>query len=225
MNESGQSMSLFWDWFDNQAAPRLALREISFRKTFAYLDTLPGPLTIVETGCARAKGNWAGDGQSSVLFDTYLGMREKGSQGWAIDLDPQATALCKEMVSDRIQVRTGDSVPTLRELAVEFRQTGRTIDFLYLDSYDVDWNNPTPSAVHHLKELVSIVPVLRPDTLVMVDDAPSTCRVVGNRNGQYDFVSLPVVGGKGTYVAEYARQVEAPMLFSHYQAAWTGFVK
>lgn len=225
MNKNGQSTPLFWEWFDHQAAPRLALREISFRKAFAYLDTLPGPLTIVETGCARAKGNWAGDGQSSVLFDTYLGMRTQGGQGWTIDLDLQATALCKDLVSDRIRVLTGDSVPTLRDLAVEFRQTGRTIDFLYLDSYDVDWSNPTPSAVHHLKELVSIVPVLRPDTLVMIDDAPSTCRVVGNSSGQYDLASLPAVGGKGTYVAEYAHQINAPLLFSHYQVAWTGFVK
>lgn len=225
MKHSQHPTLKFWEWFDSQAAPKLAMREISFRKTFAYLDMLSGPITIVETGCARTRGNWAGDGQSSVLFDTYLAAREPGSGGWAIDLDPQATAVCRELVSDRIQLRTGDSVPTLRDLAVEFRQTGRTIDFLYLDSYDVDWNNPTPSAVHHLKELVSIVPVLRPDTLVMVDDAPSTCRVVGNSSGQYDLASLPVVGGKGTFVAEYARQVGATMLFSHYQVAWSGIVR
>lgn len=60
MNGSGQSTPIFWEWFDSQAAPRLAMREISFRKAFTYLDTLPGPLTIVETGCARAKGNWGG---------------------------------------------------------------------------------------------------------------------------------------------------------------------
>ncbi len=69
----------FWNWFNAEAGPRLALREISFRKVFAYLDSINGPLTIVETGCARAQGNWAGDGQSSVLFDKYLECRGEGS--------------------------------------------------------------------------------------------------------------------------------------------------
>jgi len=30
----------FWTWFDTTAAPHLALREISFRKMFEYLDTI-----------------------------------------------------------------------------------------------------------------------------------------------------------------------------------------
>ena len=221
---TNQTSASFWSWFDSQAAPQLALREISFRKAFAYLDAISGPITIVETGCARARGNWAGDGQSSVLFDRYLEARD-GGRGWAIDLDPQATALCKELVSERIQVRTGDSVPQLRDLADELLELGRSIDLLYLDSYDLDWNNPTPSAVHHLKELVSIVSALRSDTLVMVDDAPSTCRVIGNRHGHYDLASMPIVGGKGMFVAEYAQQVDATQQFSHYQVAWTGIVK
>lgn len=215
----------FWAWFDTEAGPRLALREISFRKVFAYLDSIEGSLTIVETGCARVMGNWAGDGQSSVLFDKYLECRGEGGIGFAIDLDPKATEMCKRMVSDRMTVITGDSVPALIDVAATLKTKKRTIDFLYLDSYDVDWSYPTPSAVHHLKEMVSIVPVLRRDTLVVVDDAPATCRVVGNASGQYDMVALPAIGGKGTYVAEYAKQVGANLLFSHYQAGWTGLVR
>ena len=215
----------FWTWFDKEAGPKLALREISFRKIFSYLDTLEGPITIVETGCARVLGNWAGDGQSSVLFDRYLESSSAGSSGFAIDLDPQATTLCKTLVSDRITVLTGDSVAVLPDVSHELESSGRTIDLLYLDSYDVDWAYPTPSAVHHLKEMVSIVGALRPDSLVVVDDAPSTCRLVGNANNQYDMVSLPVIGGKGFYVAEYAKQIGANLMFSHYQAGWIGLVR
>lgn len=215
----------FWAWFDSEAAPKLALREISFRKIFSYLDSLDGPISIVETGCARAEGNWAGDGQSSLLFDRYLGFSPAGSAGYTIDLDPRATTLCQALVGERITVLTGDSVAVLPDVARRLVTAGRTIDLLYLDSYDVDWAYPTPSAVHHLKELVSIVGALRADTLVVVDDAPSTCRVVGNANSQFDMISLPTVGGKGTYVAEYAKQICATQIFSHYQAGWTGMVR
>ncbi len=215
----------FWRWFDAEAAPKLALREPSFRKVFQYLDTLKGPLVIVETGCARVRDNWAGDGQSTVLFDRYLANREDGGTGVAIDLDPQATALCKEMVSSRIAVRTGDSVSVLVSVAAQLEGEQKTIDLLYLDSYDVDWANPVPSAVHHLKELVSIARLLRHDSLVVVDDAPATSRLTANTAGQYQLISVPQIGGKGTYVAEYASQVGAQLIFSHYQAAWTGLVR
>ena len=30
------------------------------------------------------------------------------------------------------------------------------IDFLYLDSFDLDPNNPTPSQVHHIKDYVHV---------------------------------------------------------------------
>ena len=215
----------FWTWFDTEAAPKLALREISFRKIFSYLDAIDGPLTIVETGCSRQAGNWAGDGQSTVLFDRYLSHAPTGSFAHTVDLDPKATELCKTLVGDRVRVHTGDSVVVLLRIADSLKSAGRTVDLLYLDSYDVDWTYPTPSAVHHLKELVSIVGVLRPDTLVVIDDAPATCRIVGGDNGQFSMISPPTVGGKGGYVAEYANQVQAKPMFSHYQVGWTELVK
>lgn len=216
----------FWTWFDTQAAPRLALREISFRKAFTRLDAIRGdrPVVIVETGCTRTAGNWAGDGQSTVLFDYYVQQAPSGSLGYSIDIDPAATAQCRALVSKAIDVRTGDSVSVLRQVAAELRAQARTIDLLYLDSYDVDWNHTTPSAVHHLKELVSIIGCCRPDTLVMVDDSPSQARLVAGDNGAYSLISPPRVEGKGGYVAEYAAQVGATLAFAHYQAAWTGLV-
>src|ERR1700693_4397084 len=40
----------FWNFFNNEAAAKLALREKTFRKIFEFLDLLDGPITIVETG-------------------------------------------------------------------------------------------------------------------------------------------------------------------------------
>lgn len=221
------SLDKFWNWFDAEAAPRLAARELSFRKMLRYLDVRAAttPLVIVETGCTRQAGNWAGDGQSTVLFDRYLQAALPGSHGYSIDIDPQATAQCRNLVGPLINVRTGDSVAVLVDIAAELKRAGQTIDLLYLDSYDVDWRHTTPSAVHHLKELVSIVGALRPDTLVVVDDSPGECRVMANDQGGYALVSMPQVGGKGGYIAEYAQQVGARLLFCHYQAGWTGLVR
>lgn len=216
----------FWTWFDQEAAPKLAVREVSFRKAFTYLDAIrtTRPVTIVETGCTRAAGNWGGDGQSSVLFDRYLAGCPEGSSGHAVDIDPAATAECSRLVSDRITVHTGDSVPVLRQIARTLASQNRTIDLLYLDSFDVDWRHKVPSSAHHLKELVSIGGSLRPDTLVMVDDCPTEARMIANDGGGFSLISTPQIGGKGGMVAEYAAQVDATMLFTHYQAAWFNMV-
>jgi hypothetical protein len=213
----------FWQWFDAEAAPRLALREVSFRKIFQYLDALQDRITIVETGCARMADNWAGDGQSTVLFDRYAASRSD-SMVVTIDLDPEATRICKTLVSDRVTVHTGDSVAVLPQISRRLKIMERSIDLLYLDSYDLDWGNPVPSAVHHLKELVSIISMVNPRTLVVIDDSAMIGRMVADAQGRLNFLAEPVPGGKSTYVAEYAAQVHAKLLFSHYQIGWTNLV-
>ena len=70
------SESDFYKWF-NSIASKLNDREISFRKIFKYLDSLPNPIIIVETGCLRVKDNFL-DGQSTLLFDKYTLSREIG---------------------------------------------------------------------------------------------------------------------------------------------------
>ena len=44
------------------------------------------------------------------------------------------------------------------------------IDFLYLDSFDFELHNPSPSQEHHLKEIIAVAPRLRKSTIIMVDD-------------------------------------------------------
>jgi hypothetical protein len=216
----------FWDWFNREPASKLGLREISFRKIFAYLDTfdIARPIAIIETGCLRQSGNWEGDGQSTLLFDRYLSLRGDSSRSYAVDIDPAATAVCKAATNDSVvDVRTGDSVVVLRDIVDSVRERGLRLALLYLDSYDLDWNNATPSAVHHLKELVSAYQIVTPQTLVVVDDAPLEGALMFGAADQVSFLKAPVVGGKGKYVAEYATQVGAATVFSHYQAGWTGF--
>lgn len=214
-------MDSFLERFDAEFAPRLALRANSFRAMFRHLETLDLPeILIVETGCARQAGNWAGDGQSTVLFDQYVGfLKAAGRQGRVIsvDLSADAVAACRALVSGNVEVNEGDSVAFLSRLA-----SAPTLPpaLVYLDSYDLDSAWPLPSAIHHLKELCAIRPLLEPWTLVAVDDAPSQvdCVLDGDKA---TFVRSPRIGGKGLLVAEYADAVGAQLVFSGYQAGWT----
>ena len=136
------------------------------------------------------------------------------------------------MVSKNVEVTTNDSVRYLNDLSTNFLNNKTKVSMFYLDSFDVDWRYPYPSAAHHLKELVAINKVLDKDTLVVVDDSPAVGNLTQNENepGQpWKILSspspLPTIGGKGFLVHEYASHVEAKLVFSHYQAAWNKFNK
>jgi hypothetical protein len=148
----------FWDYFENCAAPTLGRitkwpRLDTFRKIFAYLDRFDRPVGIVETGCVRRKGQWT-DGQSTVLFDRYAA-NTPGSIVYSVDLDPNATQVCKSVVSERVKVHTAGSVAFLAALSRNRPADLLALDLLYLDSLDVDMFDPLPSCIHHLKELLA----------------------------------------------------------------------
>ena len=75
------------------------------------------------------------------------------------------------------------------------------IDLLYLDSYDLDWNNPIPSALHHMKELCAIISKLKKGCIILIDD---------NNNNI----------GKGQFVSNFLDNIGAKQLFSEYQIAY-----
>jgi hypothetical protein len=74
-------------------------------------------------------------------------------------------------------------------------------DFVYLDSYDIDWSKPHPSAMHHIKELIAVRPMLQEGTLIVVDD---------HRH--------PI--GKGMYVYDFFEHIGVKPLYLAYQVAW-----
>ena len=120
----------FYDYFD-KVSSRLGVRKISFKKIFNYLEKMPDPIIIVETGCLRIKDNFEGDGQSTLLFDYYTQFRGKGSKVYTVDINPQATKNCSEIVSKNIDITTADSVGYLNELSKKFiKQKKKCITFL-----------------------------------------------------------------------------------------------
>ena len=220
--------SEFYKWFDSISL-KLGVRKNSFSQIFKYLDNMPEPIIIVETGCLRIKNNYS-DGQSTLLFDKYTQFRGKSSKVYTVDIDANATKVCSENVSENVSITTGDSVKYLNNLSKEFTKTNTNVALFYLDSFDCDWKSPEQSAQHHLKELVSIKKILNEQTLVVVDDSPIMGYLQQSKDKK-DTLELikpglvpgPTISGKGGLVHEYAVHTGAKILFSNYQTGWIGF--
>ena len=217
----------FYKWFETVAS-KLGNREVSFRKIFKYLDVQPTPIIIVETGCLRKFDNFL-DGQSTLFFDKYTLARGGKSKIYTVDINPNSTKICRQAVSKNVEITTDDSVRYLSKLSGNFFKDKMKVSMFYLDSFDVDWRYPYPSAAHHLKELVAISRILHKDTLVVVDDSPANGNLIqaeqGSNKWEVTMSPPPTIGGKGFLVHEYASHVGAKLLFSHYQAAWNNFNK
>lgn len=148
------------------------------------LDALQRPVTIVETGCAREPGNWAGDGQSTLIWDWVIS--EVGGTATSYDISPRSVAAARSQVKNA-EIIEADSVIALRGIALEGR--GEGVDLLYLDSYD--WGGGGPqggdgvhaSPTHHLAELASIYSNLRSGCIIAVDDC------FGPNEGKHVFVA------------------------------------
>ena len=220
--------SEFYKWFDSISL-KLGVRKNSFSQIFKYLDNMPDPIIIVETGCLRIKNNYS-DGQSTLLFDKYTQFRDKSSKVYTVDIDANATKVCSENVSENVSITTGDSVKYLNNLSKEFIENKTDVALFYLDSFDCDWKSPEQSAQHHLKELVSIKKILNNQTLVVVDDSPiigylqqSKVKKDTLEHIKPGLVPGPTISGKGGLVHEYAVHTGAKILFSNYQTGWIGF--
>jgi hypothetical protein len=214
-------MNTFWKYFYGDVGQKLGLRFETFKKIFEHLDAIKDSILIVETGCARIRENWAGDGQSTILFDKYISNKDEHSLFYSVDIDKNAIENCRSQVSVRTQLTNSDSVAYLSALSKDLLIKQKKIDLLYLDSYDVDMNYWYPSAAHHLKELLAIRLAISEKTLVVIDDCPLSGNFIPDDQGKITFTSNPIIGGKGRLVAEYANSIGANLLFAGYQAGWT----
>ena len=207
----------FWNWFDEEAKPKLGARAETFAKMFEHLDKFDRPVTIFETGCARRDpadpDSWLGDGCSTIIFDRYVSARDdNGNCLISFELDFVAVQAASALIGPRSSVWPGDSVKQLALLAGPMATHGDTSpDLLYLDSFDFSSANPLPAAVHHFNELMAAMPMIRPDTLVVVDDSPTTI----------DDQNRAEIAGKGFLVARHMTLCGADLEFAQYQAGWT----
>lgn len=185
----------FWEMFDGEWGPKLGLRMPTFRAVLREAE-FRSVKVIVETGTVRKDQNWDGDGQSTVMLAEFA--KQKGGSFATVDISREAIDLAKQLVPTAM-THCGDSVKYLSKLRCP-------IDLLYLDSFDVNMNDPHPAALHCMMELTAAHPYLHSGSIVFVDDSPM------NSNME--------VGGKGLYVAQYFRQLGLMPFTFGYQVAW-----
>jgi hypothetical protein len=119
--------------------------------------------SIVETGTLRTPDNWV-DGQSARLFTEFVD--QHGGHVRSVDIDADACQAARDHIkSKNFSVANSDSVTWLTQ-HTDLDQ----VDLFYLDSWDVDWNNDTASAEHHLREFQAIESYLKPGCVVALDD-------------------------------------------------------
>lgn len=116
------------------------------------------PATIIETGTSA----WGTD--STRLWDKYV--RTFGGLFISVDIRPEASA--------RLKFQTGNSTKLFVDDSVNFLSKNKEIkaDLYYLDSWDLDLEDPLPSALHGLAEYQAISDRLAPNTLLLIDDTP-----------------------------------------------------
>ena len=188
-------MSSFLPTFDVVFGPYLRHRTSTFRKALELLEAKPGPYNIVETGCMRVEpGEEAAknDGSSTLIWDACV--NHHGGTVTVCEIDKAACEMAATHCSEACTFLVGDSVRRLREIKHD-------VDLLYLDSFDLSWINPHPSALHHLKELASATPIMKPGCLVLIDDCGPD-------------------GGKGLYVANWLHEIGATPVERGYQCLW-----
>ena len=164
---------------------------------FRALDLITerGAKVLVETGTARnGSRNCAGDGCSTVIFANWA--KANNAILYSVDIDKNAL----KNASGALQRKQKPFVCFVQSDSVTFLENfGTPIDFLYLDSYDFEIENPAPSQQHHLREIQAAYPYLHDKTLVMIDDC-----------------DLPY-GGKGPLVVEYLLERDWVILEKGYQ--------
>ncbi len=127
------------------------------------------PLKILETG-SSAYGT-----KSSHLFVNYI--KKFGGEFTTVDMNPDIRNQFLPYLKDNIKFVVSDSVEYLSNMK---RTNLKELDIVYLDSYDVDLNNPEPSENHGYNEFYSIEKYLKSGCIVAIDDTPKNFSMFSN---------------------------------------------
>ena len=175
-------------------------------KNFSLVVELLGgkPAIIIETGSSA----WGTD--STRLWDTYV--TKFGGFFQSVDVSKAASARLRFQLGRKTQLHVSDSVTFLKKYA------GPKVDFVYLDSWDLDPNDPASSAIHGLEEFRAIYSSLKIGSLILVDDTPVFY-------SKEDFIKYPrcrefkekygVVPGKGAFIILNMKDFKGIEIISH----------
>ena len=164
--------------------------------------------SIIETGSVRPGFSIEGDGQSTLLFDSFVNYYD--GVVLSVDLESDTTKHAHDNTSRKTITMNDDSIRFLWNF-----RSDEAIHLFYLDSYDVDFENPLAANLHHINELVAISRFLEKGTLVAIDDCKfekDDPRIPAKIN--HKFV------GKGLFVETFMNNIGANLLFDGYQQLW-----
>tara|TARA_R110002153_G_C13180015_1_gene485000 strand:- start:179 stop:805 length:627 start_codon:yes stop_codon:yes gene_type:complete len=175
-------------------------RADNFLQVFKILESSNKSFfNIIETGTTRRDHghlSFGDDGASTYIFDQFINFYD--GELLSVDINQDNVNYSNSLTSDKTKVFCEDSVKFLWNLPKR-----QNIDLLYLDSFDIEKENPHPSQLHHIKELCSVIDKLKGGTLIIVDDHDAFFT-----NGEI---------GKGTYIKEFIKSIGADIIFENYQ--------
>jgi hypothetical protein len=182
---------------------------LTFKKLFEQMGTPKEPI-ILESCIAI---------HSTYLFNEVV--RKYGGYFWSVNNDPELVAAHRGNMCPGTQLVHNDSVAFFKEWTSESTYT--SADIIYLDSYDLDFYNPEPSAKHCLAEYMALKSAIKKDTLLLIDDTPMNPYWLDTRGETYydmlDYYgTFGIMPGKGMYVLDEVKN--ADKLIHNYQVLY-----
>jgi hypothetical protein len=144
-------------------------------------------------------------------------VRSFGGKFFSVDINSYPSRRLRAAKSRYTRFFVMDSVAFLKQIQ---HLTGVSkIHLFYLDSWDVDWNDPIPSAKHGRREMELIKPFLVPGTILIIDDTPNSIEWIPLTDRQSaerfkrDFGVLP---GKGAFHNEVLKDLNYDIIYHDY---------
>jgi hypothetical protein len=199
-----------YEMFSNNIGIKKHINYLTFKRLFKEMEILKTPY-ILESGIASA-GTY-----STYLFNEYV--RKYGGFFWSVDINKSLVDLHKGNMCPATELICDDSVTFFNK----WSKSHNNVNVIYLDSYDLDFYNPEPSANHGLAEYKALMPVIKKDTLLLIDDTPISPYWLDYRNYLYNdmckyynyYNRLP---GKGMFILD--EITNATKLIHNYQVLY-----
>lgn len=187
----------------------------TLRSALLLLDQEPA--FIVETGSSA----WGTS--SSLLFDSYV--NTFGGQFESVDVRNEPGRRMQPLCTPRSTFWRSDSVKFLQTLVTRISH----VDLVYLDSWDVNWDDPIPAAIHGLQEFLVIFPLLKKSGgVLLIDDTPrdvKSIEKVSEASAKSYWRFQEIYGfppGKGSLIHEFLIKSRIGDLIHHdYQLLWS----
>jgi hypothetical protein len=174
-----------YEMFSNKLGTNKHLNYLTFKKLFKEMEGLKNPY-ILESGIASAGTN------STYLFNEYV--KKYGGFFWSVDINKSLVDFHKGNMCPATELICDDSVSFFKK----WTKSHDSVNVIYLDSYDLDFYNPQPSGNHGLAEYKSLMPVIKKDTLLLIDDTPINPYWLDTRGKIYNDMSSYYINNNNT---------------------------